>query len=195
MYFFEFKNTIIKEMKKIITIILGGFLLFGCNENLKQKNTHSNTITKPEKNIAASNLNINSENNNFEQLNLIPIDTVDSKNKDVYKKYGIEFSGNCYDCDLAEFSVTEKTIQLTNVCDAKLNQVFAIVKITNTKSKIEIKTKQNNFVFTEIHKATIYQLEITGKDIQAESFRISKYFTLKKLLKKFEQHDCGDFEG
>ena len=92
-------------------------------------------------------------------------------------------------------SITEKTIKLTNVCDAKLNQVFAFIKITNTKSKIEIETKQSNFVFTAIDKAPIYQLKITGKNIQAESFRISKYYTLKKLLKKFEQHDCGDFQG
>ena len=185
----------IKEMKKIITIIVGGFLLFACNGNTEQKVEKSTSTAQNKKNIVAENVNFNNDNNNFEPLNLIPIDIVDSKNKDIYKKYGIEFSGNCYDCDLAEFSVTKKTIKLTNVCDTQLDQVFEIVKITNTKSKIEIETKQNKFVFKEIEKVPIYQLKITGKNIQAESFRISKYYTLKKLLKKFEQHDCGDFQG
>lgn len=182
-------------MKIVITVILGVSILFGYSQNPKQKNQNSNTTTKSEKNIVAANVNINSENNNFEPLNLIPIDIVDSKNKDIYKKYGIEFSGNCYECDLAELAITNKTIKLTNVCDTKQNQTLEIVKITNTKSKIEIKTKQNNFVFTEIHKVPIYELKITGKYIKAKNFRISKYYTLKKLLKKFGQHDCGDFEG
>lgn len=182
-------------MKIVITVILGVFIIFGYSQNPKQKNQNSNTTTKSENNIVAVNVNINSKNNNFEPLNLIPIDIVDSKNKDIYKKFGIEFSGNCYECDLAELSITEKTIKLTNVCDAKLNQAFEILKITNTKSKIEIKTKQNNFVFTAIDKVPIYELKITGKEIKTKNFRISKYYTLKKLLKKFEQHDCGDFEG
>ena len=181
-------------MKIVITVILGAFILFGYSQNSKQKNQNSNTTTKSEKNIVAENVNINSENN-FEPLNLIPIDIVDSKNKDIYKKYGIEFSGNCYECDLAEFSINEKSIKLTNVCDTEQNQIFEIIKITNTKSKIEIKTKQNNFVFTEIDKVPIYELKIIPKGIKTKNLRISKYYTLKKLLKKFEQHDCGDFEG
>lgn len=184
-------------MKIVTTVILGTFILFGFDISSKQKNEteKSNTIPKSEKNIVAINVNINSENNNFEPLNLIPIDILDSKNKDIYKKFGIEFSGNCYECDLAELAISNKTIKLTNVCDTKQNQTLEIVKITNTKSKIEIKTKQNNFVFTEIHKVPIYELKITGKYIKVKNFRISKYYTLKKLLKKFEQHDCGDFEG
>jgi len=92
-------------------------------------------------------------------------------------------------------SIIEKTIKLTNVCDGKITQVFEIVKIIHTKNGIEVKTAQNDFVFTEIDKAPIYELKVTGKDIKAENLRISKYYTLKKLLKKFEQHDCGDFQG
>lgn len=184
-------------MKIAITVILGTFILFGCSQNPKEKIEieKSNSTAETGKNIEEKNVNPEYKTNTIEQLNLIPIDTVDSKNKDIYKKYGIEFSGNCYECDLAEFSITEKTIKLTNVCDAKQNQAFEIVKITNTESKIEINTKQNDFIFTEIENAPIYELKITGKDIKTKNFRISKYYTLKKLLKKFEQHDCGDFEG
>lgn len=172
---------------------------FGCNLNPKQKIKEiekSDTITKTEKNTEVPTVNIDDQSNKNERLNqLIPIDAVDSKDKNIYKKYGIEFSGNCYVCDLAELSITEKALKLTNVCDGKLNQVFEIVKITNTKKGIEIKTTQSNFVFTEIDKAPIYELKIKGKEIKAQNLRISKYYTMKKLLNKFEQHDCGDFEG
>lgn len=89
----------------------------------------------------------------------------------------------------------EQTLKLTNVCDVNLNREFEIIKITNAKSEIEIKTQQSDFTFTEIDKTPIYELKITGKEINAENLRISKYYTLKKLLKNFEQHDCGDFEG
>lgn len=184
-------------MKIIITIILGVFICFGCERNPKQinNNNKSNTTINTEYNIKVSKKNSNSEKRSIEQLNLIPIDTVDSKSENIYKKYGIEFSGNCYACDLAEITITEQTLKLTNVCDVKLDREFEIIKITNAKSEIEIKTQQSDFTFTKIDKAPIYELKITGKEINAENLRISKYYTLKKLLKKFEQHDCGDFEG
>lgn len=179
-------------MKIVITVVLAVFVLFGCNQNPKQKNEieKSNTTNK-----AKNSIGIENKENTIEQLNLIPIDTVDSKSKNIFKKYGIEFSGNCYECDLAELSINEKTITLTNVCDTKLNQVFEIAKIINAQSKIEIQTKENHFVFTEIHKTPIYELKMEGKNIPSKNFRFSKYYTLKKLLKKFEQHDCGDFQG
>ncbi|OOV20842.1 hypothetical protein BXU10_13650 [Flavobacterium sp. LM4] len=158
-------------------------------------NNKSNTTINTENNIKVSKKNSNNEKRSIEQLNLIPIDTVDSKSENIYKKYGIEFSGNCYTCDLAEIAITEQTLKLTNVCDVNLNREFEIIKITNAKSEIEIKTQQSDFIFTEIDKTPIYELKITGKEINAENLRISKYYTLKKLLKKFEQHDCGDFEG
>lgn len=182
-------------MKIVITVILAVFILFGCSQNSKQKNEieKSNTTKKAKNSIEVE--NTEKTQNSIELLNLIAIDTVDSKSKNIYKKYGIEFSGNCYECDLAELSINEKTITLTNVCDTKLNQVFEIAKIVNTQSKIEIQTKENNFVFTEIHKTPIYELKIEGKNIPSKNLRISAYYTLKRLLKKFEQHDCGDFQG
>ncbi|WP_316804465.1 hypothetical protein [Pedobacter nototheniae] len=151
---------------------------------------------KPENNVVNPTVNINNKVIKIEQLKqLIPIDIVEPKSKNIYKKFGLDLSGNCYACDLAKLSITEKTIKLTNVCDEQQNQVLEIVEITNTENRINIKTKQLNFIFNQIDKAPIYELKIIGNKAKYQNLRISKYYTLKKLLKKFKQHDCGDFQG
>lgn len=151
--------------------------------------THAEKSEKPV--IAGNEINEKAES----PMHLVPIDTVDSKNKDVFKRYGIEFDGNCYTCDLAELFINDKMIQLTNVCDEKRNKSFDIITITKSGNRIEIKTAQNDFVFTEIDKAPVYELKITGNGTQIEMLRLSAYYTLKKILKKFEEHNCGDFQG
>ena len=186
-------------MKTIITLFFAILVLWSCNQNTKQeiKNIpQQDTVVKNEKSSIMPSLINQNKTMGIEKLSeLIPIDTVNSKSKDVYEKFGLEFSGNCYNCDLAVLSITEKTIRLTNVCDEKLNQILEIIQITNTDNGIEIKTKQHNFIFTEIDKVPIYELKIIGDNIEIENLRFSKYYTLKNLLKKFKQHDCGDFQG
>lgn len=185
-------------MRTAILLIIATFIFVGCKQNTNKEveidkidtsTTSKKTIQKPTRNVANETIEI-------EQLNqLIPIDTIDSKSKDVYKKYGLDLGGNCYSCDLAELIITKKTIKLINVCDENLYQFFDIIELENIDNVIEIKTNTNNFIFTEIDKAPIYQLEITGNEINANNLRLSKYYTLKKILKKFKQHDCGDFQG
>jgi hypothetical protein len=183
-------------MRNIITVIVITFTLCSCNQNAKQEFKKIVPIKNNEKTIAKTTINNKIGAIKIEELNeLIPIDTVDSKSKNIYKRYGLEFSGNCYACDLADLSITEKSIKLTNVCDEKQNKTYEVIKITNIDNGIELKTKQNDFIFTKIDKAPIYELKIIGNEIKNNSLRISKYFTLKKILNKFEQHDCGDFEG
>lgn len=182
-------------MRDILAVILIIFTFCGCNKSTKQELKKIDTITNNQKTVAKTTTD-KIEAIKIEELNqLIPIDTVDSKSKNVYKKYGLEFSGNCYACDLANVSITEKSIKLTNVCDENQNQTYEVITITNIYNGIELKTKQNDFIFTQIDKAPIYKLKIIGNEINNKNLRISKYFTLKKILNKFEQHDCGDFEG
>ena len=154
------------------------------------------TIVKTKKIVEKPAINIEDERIKIEHLDeLVPIDTVDSKNKDVFKKYGLEFNGNCYACDLALLSITKKSIKLTNVCDSKVNEIYNIVKFSVFDYRIEISTAQNDFLLTKIDNAPVYELKIIGNDIRIENLRVSRFFTLKKILDKFKQHDCGDFEG
>lgn len=126
---------------------------------------------------------------------LIPIEIVKEQSKDVYKKYGLEFTGNCYACDLAEFRIENKKITIRNVCNATEYIDFAILDVKNTEKRIEIKTEKYNFIFTRVENEPIFKLEITNYDIKNKNLRISKFYTFNKNLMRFEIHDCGDFDG
>lgn len=126
---------------------------------------------------------------------LIPIDLLDSTSTNVYVKYGIEFSGNCYACDLANLSITKNKMIWTNVCDEKdtfeIDDFFASIE----GSKIALKTSERTYILTKIDKAPVYELVLEGKKLELKNKRISKFFTIKKALPLFKEHDCGDFEG
>lgn len=185
-------------MKSSSVLILFTFIFFGCKQNSNEgiKNNNKINTAKNDKFVKKVTVNHEKETIKLEELyKLIPIEILDSQSNNVYKKFGLEFSGNCYACDLANLSISEKSIKLTNVCDEKQIQLYEVQKLTYLDNRIELKTKQNSFIFTKIDKAPIYELKIIGKKIENEKLRISTYYTLEKILNKFEQHDCGDFEG
>lgn len=171
------------------------FILLGCEQKKEDKeiNKENNEIEKSDSKPIAV---LEAGTIKMEDISeLIPIDIVNSKSTNVYKKYGLEFSGNCYACDLANLSIGEKTIKLVNVCDEKVQQSFEILNISESNDRIEIKVKQTSLVFSKIDKAPVYELKINGNDLEAENLRLSRYYTLSEILHKFEQHDCGDFQG
>lgn len=126
---------------------------------------------------------------------LVPIDVLNSKSTNVYEKYGIEFSGNCYSCDLASLSVTKNKIVWTNVCDEK--DIFEIndFSFSNVGNKTILKTPERTYILTQIDKAPVYELVMEGQKLELNNKRISRYFTTQKALPLFKEHDCGDFEG
>ncbi|WP_035650250.1 hypothetical protein [Flavobacterium sp. ASV13] len=184
-------------MKTFLKLILLAFIFSGCNQNVNQKIENAaekDTITKTKKTITEP--VVDSRKKNTGDLDqLFPIDILNPKSKDVFKKYGIEFTGNCYACDLAIVSISEKRFKITNVCDDKTTQEFEITEFSGSDDLIEFKTKQNNFILTKIDKAPVYELKITGDSIKIKNLRISKFYTTQKMLDKFEEHDCGDFQG
>jgi hypothetical protein len=187
-----------KTALKIILIVLA-LILLGCNQNPNQETTESvDNVHLPiegKPSIQSKDINANRATLSEEFRHLIPIDTVNSKSTNVYEIYGIEFSGNCYACDLAELSITERKIKLSNVCDEKLNKFIAVLEVTTNDAIIKIRTENFNLVFVKIDNAPIYELQITDGKFESENLRISKYYTFKKLLVKFKEHDCGDFDG
>ncbi|WP_411812899.1 hypothetical protein ACLB9Y_08355 [Chryseobacterium scophthalmum] len=173
-------------------------LLASCSPSTDKKidktdslRTKADTIT-----TSASEKNITVDSELPSDLSdLIPIDVLDSKSTNVYEKYGIEFSGNCYSCDLASISVTKSKIIWTNVCDE--NDTFEInnLSFSNEGNKTIIKTSERTYTLNKIDKSPIYELVIEGEKLDLKNKRISKYFTIKKALPLFKEHDCGDFEG
>ena len=183
-----------------LTLIIAIFITFGCSQYPRNEPKKSDT-TKPavkiSKTITEPNNNKASEIVSIESLDiLIPIEIIGSKNKEGYIKYQMEFNGNCYDCDLAHLSITEKSIMLTNVCDKNSNQAYEVIKVTKFEKGIEIKTKQNVFVFNVIDKSPIYELKTVGNKIENETLRLSKYYISKKTMNKFIMKGvCGGFDG
>lgn len=126
---------------------------------------------------------------------LVPIDVLDTKSENVYEKYGIEFSGNCYSCDLASVSVTKNKIVWTNICDNKDTFEISDFSVSSEGKKTILKTTDRTYILTQIDKAPVYELVVEGKKLELKNKRASKYFTTKKALPLFKEHDCGDFEG
>ena len=127
--------------------------------------------------------------------NLVPVTMLNPKSKNAYEKYGIEFSGNCYACDLAAISVGKKYFDIINVCDK--DDFYRTEKFTYQPSPNEfiVNTEKRQFIFTKIDTVPIYELKITGEKISLKNKRISKFYTQQKELHKFKQHDCGEFDG
>ncbi|WP_333864609.1 hypothetical protein [Sphingobacterium sp.] len=129
----------------------------------------------------------------FKQL--YPIAILQPESKNSFKKYGIEFSGICYACDLAEITFSKDVFHFVNVCDS--NEIYQIKDFTYTSSNtgLTIKTQNNEFVFKRVEKEPIFELKIKGDSLLLKNKRIAKYYTQKALIDQFEVHDCGDFQG
>ncbi|WP_437919904.1 hypothetical protein [Sphingobacterium sp. LRF_L2] len=183
---------------KFYTIILVTSLIFiSCqqhSETQHQKTTaDSNLVTSATEHISST----ETENNNTLPVygNLYPIEIVNPDSEDVFKRYGIEFSGVCYACDLAKIVVNEHTIKLVNVCDDLDLNEMALSTYSNKGNKILFTTKSQKFILTKITDTPVYKLEITGEELNFENKRLVTYYTDERIITQFEQHDCGDFQG
>lgn len=183
-------------MKRIVVFLV--IVCLSCKQSSKEQVNSNIAIrtTKPGSTGATATLSEAKETISLDAFNqLVPIDIVDTNSSDVYKKYGIDFSGYCYTCDLAKITITEKSMQLTNVCDEKQLEIYDVITMIKLVNGIELKTRQGDFIFTKIDNAPVYELKMTDNSGKNKQLRLSKYFTLEKLLNKFEQHNCGEFEG
>lgn len=175
------------------------FSIASCNQAkpgsaaIKIVNTSPDTTNNKQPGFALTN-NIQVDNlGDFGKLS--PIKILNPKSKNVYEKYGIDFEGNCYNCDLAIIQVTKKHFDIVNICDKK--DFYRIENFTYEAypNGLKIKTEKNEFIFTKIETAPVYELKILGDKILFKKKRIAKFYTQEKELNKFKQHDCGEFDG
>lgn len=92
------------------------------------------------------------------------------ESRNVFEKYGLEFSGNCYACDLAELKIEKDTIIFLNVCDNQSRLKFRIIRLDDTENVLKIKTENIEFTFSKIDDVPIYELKISGKGIKNKDF-------------------------
>jgi len=174
-------------------------LTFSCDKDNKE--TIENSITNSENKTelkSAEKLTPEIEEqtiNLSEYSNLTPIEIKDSKQKDVFKKYGIEFGGVCYSCDLAIFKINKNSFNIVSLCDEKDFHSFKKFSYEKTGNSLKITTPESTFTFTKVENEPVYQLKIDGQKPELKNKRISEFYTQKSLIEKFEEHDCGDFEG
>lgn len=182
-------------MKKclFIYVFLLSIIYVSCNKNQSETKTEASNVDSIEKNSVVAEDNNQNDLADFSEL--VPLVIVDSTSQDVYEKYGIEFSGNCYACDLAKIKINKKHFDLINVCNEEDVQRFEIFSYSNENKILKIKTKEQEFLLTKIDNAPIYKLTISGKELTLENKRIAVYFTQSKIVNKFKEHDCGDFQG
>jgi hypothetical protein len=185
-------------MKKLNLLFSISFLtiIISCHDQKSDNKiiTHSDTLKKePTTSSKITDQQTVDDLANF--FDLTPLEIKDSLNKNVFEKYGIEFNGNCYACDLAKINITKKHFDFINVCNEKV--LYRIENFSYSTEDITfiVKTPKNEFHFTKIDEAPVYKLEVKGDKINLKETKLPIYFTNKEKLNKFKEHDCGDFQG
>lgn len=186
-------------MKKTVPFFCLAFSLaiFSCkpeNKETEKQITATEQITQPKAEKPTDKKEIQ-DIDLSEYSKLAPIELKESKNQNVFKKYGIEFSGNCYACDLAAFKINKKNFDIVNLCDENDFQRFKNFNYERSDNSFKIITPETTFIFTKVENEPIYQLTFEGKKSNLKNKRISEFYTPETLIEKFEEHDCGDFEG
>ena len=126
---------------------------------------------------------------------LVGLEIVNPDESDPYKKYGFEFGGHCYGCDLADILITSNGISLINSCQTGDKKEYEQRMLKNGVNRLVIVTEKADFIFEKIEKVRVYRLTIEGDAEQHKDLRLIEYYTPKSELFKFEIHDCGEFDG
>lgn len=181
------------HMKTVSPTCLLTFLLFSCNLS-STKEQHTTGIYKPaitDSTVAISSLQIDTA---F-RLKLVPLEIVDSSSHDVYKKFGISTSGMCYECDLANISIANGKIHFSNICDPGNSLSYEINRLVQNGQTTAIRFKEVMFVLEKINQVPVYRLQLENTLKPGERLKLKEYYSSEADIKKFEIHDCGDFEG
>lgn len=161
----------------------------------KNKDHHFEIDTSVPNVRKMKNITLESRQNEISLDTLIPIEIYKKQSENVYEKYGLDFTGNCYACDLAEFIIEDGNIVISNVCDPNEHLKYPILELVNEEKKIEIKTDSYSFIFLRIEDEPIFQLVPLNYDITNSALRMSEFYTFKKNMTNFGTDVCGDFDG
>lgn len=169
------------------------FLLFSCNPASTNKDQTTGNI-KPaitDSTEAISSLQIDT----VFRLKLVPLEIVDSSSPDVYKRFGISTSGMCYECDLANISIANGKIHFSNICDPGNSLSYEINRLVQNGQTTAIRFKEVMFVLEKINQVPVYRLQLENTLKPGERLKLKEYYSSEADIKKFEIHDCGEFEG
>lgn len=179
-------------MKKLITLAVVCMFALGCKQNTQQEAPAQQATTKEE---VAKAFESTAALKKISSELLVPMELLEPSSKEVTTKYGLEFGGNCYACDVVNILIDGEMITLMNACDLHSQVSYTIESVEEKGKQINIKTQSHTFVFEQVEEYPIYSLKVIGEEIDETVFREASFYTLRSLLETFEVHDCGDFEG
>ena len=179
-------------MKKLLTLAFVCMFALGCKQNTQQEAPAQQATTKEE---VAKAFESTAALKKISSELLVPMELLEPSSKEVTTKYGLEFGGNCYACDVVNILIDGEMITLMNACDLHSQVSYTIESVEEKEKQINIKTKAHTFVFEQVEEYPIYSLKVIGEEIDETVFREASFYTLRSLLETFEVHDCGDFEG
>ena len=178
-------------MKKIILLAVIGLVTFGCKQSTKDEPSNQATTKEAVAKAFASTASLKKISSEL----LIPMEIVEPSAKTVTTKYGLEFGGNCYACDVANILIDGEMITLMNACDLHSQVSYTIEAVEEKGKQISVRTQSHTFVFEQVEDYPVYSLKVIGDEIDESMFREGSFYTLRSLLSTFDVHDCGDFEG
>ncbi|WP_158961374.1 hypothetical protein [Myroides fluvii] len=179
-------------MKKLVILAIVGLFALGCKQNTTQEPPVQQATTKEE--VAKAFATTAALKKISSEL-LVPMEIVEPAAKEVTAKYGLEFGGNCYACDVVNILIDGEMITLMNACDLHSQVSYTIESVEEKGKQISIRTQSHTFVFEQVEEYPVYSLKVQGDEIDESMFREASFYTLRSLLETFEVHDCGDFEG
>ena len=178
-------------MKKALMLICLVAGMVGC----KQDKTTEDKINETAKTEVGVTLPKSEKVDQLLSEMLVPMEISEADDKEVTDKYGVDFNGTCYACDVAEIIIDGEMINLMNACDVQTQISYKITKIEEKDKTITVHTPLNEFIFERVDEYPMYQLTVKGQAIDKEHFRTAGFYTLKSKLETFTVHDCGEFEG
>lgn len=176
-------------MKKSALTLFVCLALFACKQVEKQERDLAN---EEKSEVVAS------ESEAIHKLTselMIPLEIVEEGSVVATERYGLDFSGNCYACDVANLLIDGEMITLMNACDLENQVSFKVTGIEEKGNVIIVKTPVNEFVFEQIDEVPVYKVTVTGQSMDKEFFRMGAFYTTESKLKTFSIYDCGEFDG
>ncbi len=176
-------------MKKIVATLIVCLGMLACKQGEKQETEGVSEVkTEVSSNQSEAIQRLTSEL-------MIPLEVVEEGSTIATERYGLDFSGNCYACDVANLLIDGEMITLMNACDLENQLSFKVTGIEEKGKTITVKTPVNEFIFEQVDEVPVYKVTVTGQTIDKEFFRIGAFYTTHGKLKTFSIHDCGEFDG
>jgi len=126
---------------------------------------------------------------------LTPLEVVNARSAKPFERYGIDWDGHCYSCNVAELQVMDSVLWLRNVCDSNLKQPLRLLSLQHNGAQVILRCREAVLVLEKMNEAPVYRLTQPVPLRVSEKLQLRSFYTDKSRITRFAVHDCGDFDG